>query len=65
MSCLLVETDQCLVLADTGFGLEDIRRPRQRLSAFFMFLNRIQLDEKLTALHQIKELGFRLPMFGT
>ena len=25
--CLLVETDQGLVLVDTGFGLQDVRQP--------------------------------------
>jgi glyoxylase-like metal-dependent hydrolase (beta-lactamase superfamily II) len=56
--CPLVETEKGLVLVDTGFGLDDVREPRQRLSAFFLLMNRVQLDEKLTALHQVKELGF-------
>jgi len=42
----------------TGFRLDDMRRPRDRLSNFFLLLNRIQLDEKLTAVAQVKKLGF-------
>jgi glyoxylase-like metal-dependent hydrolase (beta-lactamase superfamily II) len=56
--CLLVEAGDGLVLVDTGFGMEDMRRPHHRLSTFFLLLNRIQRDEKLTALHQVTELGF-------
>ena len=33
--CLLVETDLGLVLVDTGFGLQDVRDPKSRLSRFF------------------------------
>jgi glyoxylase-like metal-dependent hydrolase (beta-lactamase superfamily II) len=56
--CLLVETDRGLVLIDTGFGERDIKAPLSRLSPFFMNLNRIQFEQKYTALAQIKQLGF-------
>ncbi len=56
--CLLVETDQGLVLIDTGFGLRDVKAPYSRLSPFFIHFNGIQFDQKYTALAQIEQLGF-------
>ena len=56
---LLLETDQGLVLVDTGFGLEDVRNPRPRLSPFFLNLNRPRLNEDMTAVRQIERLGFK------
>ena len=56
--CLLVETERDgLVLVDTGFGYNDIQHP-QRLSRFFRLFNNIRLDHRLTALDQIRRLGF-------
>lgn len=57
--CLLVETNQGLVLIDTGFGQRDVRAPLSRLSPFFMNVNRIQFEEKYTARAQIEQLGFK------
>ena len=57
--CLLVETNDGLVLVDTGIGLEDVRRPRQRLGAGFVWGVRPRLDEAETALRQVERLGFR------
>jgi glyoxylase-like metal-dependent hydrolase (beta-lactamase superfamily II) len=56
--CLLLETDQGLVLVDTGFGMKDVRHPHRRLSSFFLYLDNIQLDPDLTAIRQIERLGF-------
>lgn len=56
--CLLVETQQGLVLIDTGFGLRDIEAPYSRLSPLFIQVNGIQFDRKYTALHQIEQRGF-------
>jgi len=56
--CLLIETDQGLVLVDTGFGMKDVRQPRGRLSQFFLTLDNIKLREEETALRQIERLGF-------
>jgi glyoxylase-like metal-dependent hydrolase (beta-lactamase superfamily II) len=56
---LLLETDQGLVLVDTGFGLEDVRNPRPRLSPFFLTMNRPRLNEEMTAIRQIERLGFK------
>ncbi|HYX14993.1 MAG TPA: MBL fold metallo-hydrolase [Nostoc sp.] len=55
--CLLIETNQGLVLIDTGFGQRDIKAPLSRLSPFFMNLNRIKFEEKYTAVAAIEQLG--------
>lgn len=56
--CLLVETDQGLVLVDTGFGLQDVANPRSRLSTFFLALLSPDFREEMTAVRQIEQLGF-------
>jgi glyoxylase-like metal-dependent hydrolase (beta-lactamase superfamily II) len=56
--CLLIETNQGLVLVDTGFGQQDVQSPYSRLSPFFVVLNNIQFDYKYTAIEQVKKLGF-------
>lgn len=56
--CLLIETNDGLVLIDTGYGTQDITRPRERLSDFFLSLNRPQLRMEETAVAQIRRLGF-------
>jgi len=55
--CLLIETEQGLVLVDTGFGTEDVRSP-ERLSGFFRTLLRPKLDPDETAVRQVARLGF-------
>ena len=55
--CLLIEGAEGLVLVDTGFGLEDVRKPRQ-LGLAFTSLCRPQLDAAETAISQIRQLGF-------
>ena len=55
--CLLIETNQGLVLIDTGFGQRDIKAPLSRLSPFFMNLNRIKFEQKYTAVAAIEQLG--------
>lgn len=57
--CLLIESDQGLILVDTGFGRHDIAKPYDRLSAFFIQLNRISFEARLTAAEQIEKLGFK------
>jgi glyoxylase-like metal-dependent hydrolase (beta-lactamase superfamily II) len=56
--CLLVETDDQLVLIDTGLGLQDVANPRGRLSRFFLALLRPEFREEMTARRQIERLGF-------
>ncbi|MDB5478262.1 MAG: beta-lactamase domain protein [Alphaproteobacteria bacterium] len=55
--CLLIESEQGLVLVDTGIGMGDINNP-DRLSTFFKLFNNIQLKPEHTALYQINKLGF-------
>ncbi|MDZ7320536.1 MBL fold metallo-hydrolase [Kosakonia sacchari] len=58
--CLLLETqNHGLVLVDTGFGTTDMRQPRRNIPAFFRLMNNIQHRESLTALAQVKALGFQ------
>jgi glyoxylase-like metal-dependent hydrolase (beta-lactamase superfamily II) len=56
--CLLIETDQGLVLIDTGLGRQDVSHPYPRLSRFYVDLLNIQLDPRETALGQIERLGY-------
>ncbi|XHX77108.1 MAG: MBL fold metallo-hydrolase [Stenomitos frigidus ULC029] len=56
--CLLIETNQGLVLIDTGFGLRDIQSPYSRLSPFFIHFNGIQFKQQYTAIAPIEALGF-------
>lgn len=56
--CLLVETARELVLIDTGFGLRDVEDPRSRLSRFFLALLRPDFRAELTAISQIRRMGF-------
>lgn len=56
--CLLIETEQGLVLIDTGYGIQDIRHPHPRLPHIWRAVLNIRLHEQDTALHQIQALGF-------
>lgn len=56
--CILVETDDTLVLVDTGFGLRDVADPASRLSHFFLTLVHPDFREQMTAIRQIQRLGF-------
>jgi glyoxylase-like metal-dependent hydrolase (beta-lactamase superfamily II) len=56
--CLLVETDDGLVLVDTGLGTRDIAAPEARLSPLFLRMNRIRLDRRFTALEEVRDRGF-------
>jgi glyoxylase-like metal-dependent hydrolase (beta-lactamase superfamily II) len=56
--CLLVETERGLVMVDTGYGVQDVRRPRSRLSLTWPTVLNIRLREQETALHQIEARGF-------
>ncbi|MWA05429.1 MBL fold metallo-hydrolase [Actinomadura sp. LD22] len=55
--CLLLETDDGLVLVDTGFGLGDTARP-ERLSRTFRFYSRPALDPDETAARHVERLGY-------
>ena len=57
--CLAVETNDGLVLVDTGFGLADCAHPRTRLSKFFLTLLSPEFREEMTAIRQLERMGFR------
>ncbi len=56
--CLLVEAGNFLVLVDTGMGLRDVADPRGRLSGFFLTLLAPDFRNELTAVQQIRALGY-------
>jgi glyoxylase-like metal-dependent hydrolase (beta-lactamase superfamily II) len=55
--CLLIEGADGLVLVDTGFGLDDIRNPRQ-LGRAFTAIVRPQVDGAEAAIAQLRARGF-------
>lgn len=56
--CLLIETNDGLVLVDTGFGLGDIGDP-SHLGGHFLHLVRPKLDPAETAVRRIEAMGFQ------
>lgn len=56
---LLIETQEGLVLADTGFGSADVTDPVRRLGKQFLRLARPPLEPGQTAMRQIVQLGYR------
>lgn len=57
--CQLIEAGDELILVDTGFGLNDVRRPQDRLSSFFLNLLKPEFREELTAIRQVEALGYK------
>ncbi|GAB2988778.1 MBL fold metallo-hydrolase [Saccharothrix stipae] len=55
---LLLETDDGLVLVDSGLGLGDVRRPAETLVRRWRLMSRPVLAESETALRQVEALGF-------
>ena len=56
--CWLIETDEGLVLVDTGFGSDDVADPKTRLGKPFVAFTRPRLDPSRTAIAQVRALGF-------
>jgi glyoxylase-like metal-dependent hydrolase (beta-lactamase superfamily II) len=54
----LIECDSGLVLVDTGLGTRDVAEPSPRLSRFFLNMMRPPLKKEMTAVEQIRRLGF-------
>jgi glyoxylase-like metal-dependent hydrolase (beta-lactamase superfamily II) len=54
--CLVVETAEGLVLLDTGFGIGDVENPA-RLGHAFRLMVRPQLEQRQTAVSQLRALG--------
>lgn len=57
--CLLLETDDGLVLVDTGLGTDVIQDPERWLGLAFMILTRPSLHPAQSARAQIESLGFQ------
>ena len=57
--CLLIESDDGLVLVDSGLGLGDVADPEQRLSPFFLRVLKPEFRADMTAVRQIERMGFR------
>ena len=57
--CLLIESEDGLILVDTGLGVEDVDDPR-RLGFLFTAATRPRLEVSETALRQVADLGFSL-----
>ena len=58
VTCLLVETNQGLVLVDTGFGTGDYLAPNRSMK-LFLALMRSARDVKETAVQQVQRLGYK------
>lgn len=56
--CLLIETDEGLVLVDTGIGTADVGAPIAGLGAAFVAATRPRLDLDETAVRQVQRLGY-------
>jgi glyoxylase-like metal-dependent hydrolase (beta-lactamase superfamily II) len=60
--CWLIETNEGLVLVDTGYGLKDVGHPHDgadpRITRTMRNMLNIQLREEETAIRQIERLGF-------
>lgn len=56
--CLLLEDAQGLALVDTGIGLEDVRRPQERIGQPLIDLAGFEFHEGETAVRKIEALGF-------
>jgi glyoxylase-like metal-dependent hydrolase (beta-lactamase superfamily II) len=56
--CLLIETDNGLVLVDSGLGTGDVTDPDATLTRRWQRMARPVLDIAETALHQVERLGF-------
>lgn len=57
--CLLIETEEGLVLVDSGLGLDDVRGGMTRLGRMFMASCRASLLESECAVRQVEALGFK------
>jgi glyoxylase-like metal-dependent hydrolase (beta-lactamase superfamily II) len=55
--CLLIESDDGLVLVDTGFGRQDVEDPNRRIGRVVQTLSRPALDRAETAHARTKALG--------
>ena len=58
--CQLIETNEGLILVDTGLGTQDVADPMGTLpGALWQAVNQAQLRYEETAINQVKALGFK------
>lgn len=58
--CLLIETEEGLVLVDTGIGTDDVTNPKGSLAREFRLVAQPVLDITETAARQVVELGYKI-----
>ena len=56
--CLLAESEDGLVLVDTGFGMGDVFDPEERLPGVARHATRVRVAPEDTAIVQVRTLGF-------
>lgn len=56
--CWLIESDDGLILVDTGVGTADLDDIAGRLGRVFQYVVRPRLDHESTAIAQVRKLGF-------
>ena len=57
MVCLLIETDQGLILVDTGLGLQDYSNPTA-ITKMYRVFTVMPFDPNEAAIHQVQRLGY-------
>lgn len=57
--CLMVESEQGLILVDTGLGTDDVLESGRRLGLGFVAMLAPQLRMEETAIEQVRALGFK------
>lgn len=55
--CLLIETENKLILIDAGIGLQDTENPNNRLGQHLIDMVGFRFNREWTAIHQIQLLG--------
>jgi len=58
MACLLIESDQGLILVDTGLGLEDYAHPTW-FTQFFRVITVMPFDPSEAAINKVQQLGYK------
>jgi glyoxylase-like metal-dependent hydrolase (beta-lactamase superfamily II) len=56
--CLLLEDQGRLILIDSGIGLAETIDPEKSLGKDLVTMSGFKLDERLTAIRQVQEMGF-------
>src|SRR5689334_4939196 len=56
--CLLIETDQGLVLVDTGFGTHEVTNPGGTINALSRAMLKPVLEIEETAIYQVEKRGY-------